>query len=129
MDERIKKFVKAIDAVTATTTSSPIPVAGAKKVTLFLKRADHSSGSTTFTVTGTLDDDRTNGAYVQLNNLVTDAANTNVQDYIRVASVALSSNTSAHYSLDLTHIAMNFIKVVATEATDGTHTAYVLVEF
>lgn len=113
-----------LNVVTATTTSNAIPVEGAKKVSLRLTRASHSAGSTTFTVTGSIDG--TN--FTALNNIVTDVTNTNAQTITRVASVALSSNTSQLVSLDLTHYTLKAVKVVATIATDGSASAAVSVE-
>lgn len=123
----IKYFTPAtigLNAVTATTTSSDIPIAGAKKVSMRLTRAGHSSGSSTFTVTGSVDG--TN--FIALNCIVTDVTNTNAQTITRVASVALSSNTSSLVSLDLTHLTLKAIRVVATIATDGSASASVSVE-
>ena len=113
-----------LDVVTATTTSSAIPVDGAKKVTMRLTRASHSSGSSTFTVTGSIDGVN----FTALNNIVTDVTNTNSQTVTRVASVALGSNTSQFVSLDLTYYTLKAIKVVATIATDGSASASLNVE-
>lgn len=114
----------ALNVVTATATSKDIPVEGAKKVSMRLTRASHSAGSSTFTVTGSVD-----GAnFTTLNNIVTDVTNTNAQTITRVASVALSSNTSQFVSLDLTYLTLKAIRVVATIATDGSATVAASVE-
>lgn len=112
-----------LDAVTATTTSVDIPVAEAKKVSMRLTRTNHSAGSTTFTVTGSVDGVN----FAGLNSIVTDVTNTNAQNITRVASVALSSNTSQVVSLDLTYLNLKAIRVVGTIATDGTASAFVSV--
>lgn len=114
----------ALDAVTATTTSEEIDILGAKKVTLELTRANHSAGSTTFTVGVSLD----GTTYVTFAKLVTNAAATNAQTQAKVASVALSSNTTSIVSLDLEHDTFMSMKITATETTDGTHTAKYLIE-
>jgi len=119
------QYHRALAAVTATTTSDPIPVEEAKKISLMFTRANHSSGSSAFTVTGSVDGD----TFIALNNIITDVTNTNAQTKTRVASVSLSSNTSQLVSLDLEHMSLKAIKVVVTETTDGTHSAFVLVEF
>lgn len=113
-----------LDGVTATTTSSAIDVRNAKKVTLFLKRANHSAGSTAFSVTGSIDG--TN--YVTSNMIIDNLTNTNAQNYTRVASKTLSADGTAVVGLDICKIPFRFIKVTATETTDGTHTASVYIE-
>jgi hypothetical protein len=118
------RLITALEAVTATTTSAAIKVRYAKKVTLMFKRADHSAGSTAFTVTGSLDGE----TFITLNNLVDNVTNNNSQTLTRVGSVTLSADTSKVYALDLDKFGFKEIKVTATETTDGTHTALVLIE-
>lgn len=118
------RIVQALDGVTATATSKAIGVKYADKVTLQLTRADHSSGSSAFSVTGTVDG--TN--YVTLNNIVSNVANTNVQGLTRVASVTLSADGSELASLDLENMGLVAIKVTVTETADGTHSATVFIE-
>ncbi len=120
-----RKIVTALDAVTATTTSPAIDIGYAKKVTLLFTRANHSAGSSTFTVDGSID----GTTYVALNTLIDNVTNTNAQTLTRVASSVLSSNTSKIYALDLENFGYQFIKVTCTEGTDGTHSASVLVEY
>lgn len=124
MQKYYKPSDLGINAVTATTTSNPIPVDKAEKATFVLKRASHTAGSSTFTIQGTIDGDN----YIALNSFITDVTNTNVQNLTRVASVALSSNTSQIVSLDLKNLALKFVKVVATLATDGNASVSALVE-
>ena len=115
---------RIIDAVTATTVSDPYVVAGAKKVTLAFTRADHTAGTSTFSVEGSLD----GVTYFPLNKLIPNLTNTNAQTLTRVASVALAANGTSVASIDLEHDALYTIRVTATEGTDGTHSAVVLVE-
>lgn len=116
--------IKAIDGATATATSNAINIAGAKKITLFFKRSNHSAGSTAFSVTVSVDG--TN--YVAYSKLISNAANTNAQTLTRVASVSLASDTTSFVSMDLTSDVFLFMKVTATETTDGTHDAWVVIE-
>ena len=111
-----------LNAVTDTTTSEEIVIAGAKKVSLMLTRANHTAGSSTFTVEVSLD----GTTYVAYNKLISNVTNTNAQTKTRVASVALSSNTSSTVSMDLENDAFYSMKITVTEATDGTHTAQCL---
>lgn len=121
------QFVKTtpIDAVTATTTSAAIDFTGVKKATWFFTRANHSSGSSTFTVEVSFD----GVTWVAYNKLISNVTNTNAQDLTRVASVALSSDTTSTVAMDLQHDAYPYARVTATEATDGTHTAELVREY
>lgn len=114
-----------INAVTATTTSEEIVIVGAKKVTFMFTRANHSSGSSTFSVDVSLD----GTTYVDYNKLVTNVANANTEEKVRAASVALAADGSAMASMDLDHDSIYSIKITVTETTDGTHTAQVLIEY
>jgi len=117
-------LIRAIDGATATTTSDPISVEGAEKVTMLATRSNHSSGSTAFSVTGSID----GTTYFAL-PLVVQAATTNAQTITRTVAPSLSSNTSAWYSIDMEYLALKFIKVTATETTDGTHDVDVLIQW
>jgi N-acetyl-beta-hexosaminidase len=121
----VYRVITAIDAVTATTVSEEIVVAGAKKIALMFTRANHSAGSTAFTVEVSLD----GTTYVAYNKLISNATNTNAQTLTRVASVSLASNTSSYVTMDLEHDTIYSIRVTATETTDGTHTAKVMCEW
>lgn len=120
----IVREVTALDGVTATTTSDPISVVGAKKLTLLMTRANHSSGSSAFSVTGSVD----GTTFVTLNKLITNVTNTNAQTKIRAASVTLSANGSELAGIDIEDMGLHSIKVTVTETTDGTHSAKVLIE-
>ena len=114
-----------LDAVTETTTSDAVNVAGAKRVTFAFTRANHSAGSSTFTVEGTLD----SVTWKTLNLLVTNAANDNTETKARAASVVLSDNGTELAALDLEHFGFTEIRVAVAEGTDGTHTAKALIEY
>jgi len=118
----LTRFKKVIDAVTATTTSDPIDVKYAKKVVMMLQRAAHSAGSSTFTVLGSIDGGVT---YVALNILRDNATGV----LTLVANKVLSADGYALVALDLENsgFALDYIKIVVTEATDGTHSASVYV--
>lgn len=119
------KVITALNAVTATTTSEAIDVKYAEKITLLLTRANHSAGSSAFTVTGSVD----GATYVALNTLIDNVTNTNAQTLTRIATKTLSADGSALVALDLEQFGYSFIKVTVTETTDGTHSAVVLVEY
>jgi hypothetical protein len=119
------KLVTALNAVTATTTSEAIDVQYAEKITLLLTRANHSAGSHAFSVTGSID----GTTYVTLNMIVDNVTNTNAQNYTRVASKTLSADGSALVGIDLEMIGLKWIKVTATETTDGVATVKVFIEY
>lgn len=119
------KVITALSAVTDTATSEAIDVKYAEKITLLLTRANHSAGSSAFTVTGSVD----GTTYVALNTLIDNVTNTNVQTLTRIDTKTLSADGSALVALDLEQFGYSFIKVTVTEATDGTHSAVVLVEY
>lgn len=117
--------ITALDAVTATTTSSKIWVGDYDKVAILFRRADHSTGSTAFTVTAGFEqvasDDPTMTDY---NMLIDNVTNSNVQQLTRVNGKSLAANGDAMVWMDpsapATHIA-----ITATETTDGTHSAFI----
>jgi len=118
------KYYKALDAVTATTTSNVIPTEGAKKITLLLTRAAHSAGSSAFSVTGSVD----GVTFVTINSMIEDLTNATANGYTRTASVSLAANGNKIAAVDLAVNSYKAIKVVVTETTDGTHSALVAVE-
>lgn len=114
-----------INAVTATTTSAPIDIKGAKRITLALTRADHSSGSSALSVEVTLDG--TN--WVTFNKLISNVTNTNAQTLTRVASVSIGANGTVLATMDLDQDVFSQMRVTATETTDGTHTVKAFIEY
>lgn len=120
----LQTTVHAIDAVTATTTSQAIDIRNARKITLLVKRSNHSSGSTAFTVTVSIDG--TN--FYAYNKLIRNVANTNAQNLTRDTTITLSSNTQEFVSFS-PEDCFKFMKVVATETTDGTHDAWVTIQY
>jgi hypothetical protein len=118
------ELIKAIDAVTATTVSEPINIENAEKISLIFTRANHSAGSSAFSVEVSLD----GSTYVAFNKLISNATNTNAQTKTRVASVSLASNTSSIVAMDLENDIFRWMRITATETTDGTHTAKALIQ-
>lgn len=114
-----------LDGVTATTTSSALPMDNVTKATWVFTRADHSSGSTAFTVEVSAD----NSTWIGYNKLISNATNTNSQTLIRTAGPTLSSNTSETVTMDLEHDTFAYVRVTATETTDGTHTAKLIRQY
>lgn len=138
---KLKRIV-ALDAVTATTTSSKFWVGGHRRIGIMLRRADHSSGSSAFTVKGSLEPyekasgavdaygNRTGGATVTmtaLNTLIDNVTNTNGQMLTRVNGKTLAANGDAFLWLSPETI-INWLEITVTETTDGTHSAWIVVE-
>lgn len=117
--------IKALAAVTATTTSSVIFIEGANRVSFQFTRANHSAGSSAFAVAVSIDGVN----FVTYNKLIDNVTNTNAQTLTRVASVSLASNTSKVYSMDLQYDYYKYMTVTVTETTDGTHSATAYIEY
>lgn len=115
------KIVTALNAVTQTTTSEVIGIEYAEKVTILLTRANHGSGSSAFTVEGSID----GTTYIALNTLLDNATGV----LTHVSSKTLSADGSALIAIDLKQFGYKSIKVIATETTDGSHSAVVYVEY
>jgi hypothetical protein len=113
--------VVALSAVTVDTTSPAISVEGYSKVGIQFKAASITSGNGVFTVEGTV-----NGVdFVALATLITNTASTSSQTITRVASVTLSSNTTALVWLD-PHVALKAIRVKVDMTTDGAYSAHAI---
>jgi hypothetical protein len=118
------RFETVLDAVTATTESDAIDIKYARRVTLTLTRAANAGGTSTFSVTGSVDG--TN--YVDI-YLITNVATTNAQTVVRAANVAIANtNGSVIAALDLEFASFKYIKVTVTETADGTHSASLFIE-
>jgi len=119
-----------LNAVTATTTSSAVNTENANKITCLFTRANHSSGSSAFSVLGSVDG-TTFEAIMLVKIIASDAgAGTAGEDigYTRALSATLGADGSENWGVDIKHTCFKEIKVKVTETTDGTHTAKVLIE-
>lgn len=118
------RLVVVLNAVTATTVSDPVNIENAKRITHFFTRANHASGSSAFSVEVSIDGIN----YVTFNKLIDNVTNTNAQNKTRVASASLASDSTKTYAMDLENDTYRWMRVTATETTDGTHTAKALIE-
>lgn len=119
------RLLTPINAVTETTTSDVVNIAGAEKVTFAFTRADHGSGSSAFKVQVSVDGEN----FFDFNSLIEDQTNTNAQTKERATTITLSADGTTIASMDLEHHHFLEMKVVATETTDGTHTAKALIQY
>jgi len=118
------EVIKVLDDVTATTTSQAVNIEGATKVLLFYKRADHSSGSSAFSAQVSVDGSN----YVNYNKWVDNVTNTNSQNPTRVSSKTLSADGVDFVTMSRGD-GFKYIKVKVTEVTDGTHSAWLYIEY
>lgn len=114
--------VVALNAISATTTSSAININGASRATISFN-VDNvpTAGVATSTFVVTVSADGTN--YVTYNKLIDNVANANSQNLTRVASVAIDSETTKIYSMDLEHDVFKSMKI--TDTILGTTTSSV----
>lgn len=120
------KMITALDAVTATTVSQKIWVGDFDRVAILYRRANHSAGSTAFTVKAGFaqlaSDTPTMTAY---NMLIDNLTNSNVQTPTRINSKTLNADGDAMVWMDPSAPATH-IEITATETTDGTHSAFII---
>jgi hypothetical protein len=119
------EVIKVLNDVTATTTSAAVNIEGAKKVVLVYKRSDHASGKTVFAATVSVDGVN----YIAYNKWITNAANANSETLTRVASVDTGAANVTGFLTMSPEDGFKDIKVTATETTDGTHAAWLLIEY
>lgn len=110
--------VTVLNAVTATTTSGPIAGNAMGKVSIQLIAASIVSGNGVFTFQ--VSNDGSN--WTTYNRMTTNVTNTNAQTDTRVASVTLSSNTTAVVTMPETDT-FAFVRVICTVTTDGAYSA------
>lgn len=135
--------ITALDAVTATTTSSKFWVGGARRVGIQFRRANHSAGTTTLSAKASLEPydmgsgaadqfgNKTGGAAITvtaLNMLIDNVANDNTEfTPTHVASKQLAANGDAFLWIDPACL-INWLEITLTEGTDGTHSAWIVLE-
>lgn len=114
-----------LSSVTATTTASATNIEGADQVIVVVKRANHSSGSTAMTATVSIDG--TNE--IAYDRFVDNVANDNSQTAeTHIMTKTLSANGTDFVSMSPEDVGCwKTITVTLTEATDGTHSAWVVV--
>lgn len=113
--------VSLLSAVVATTTSSAIRIGKAYGLALQFTAASITAGNGVFTVEVSAD----NTNWISYNRLISNVTNTNSQHDTRVASVTLSSNTSAMVFFPSNDL-FDYIRVTVTRTTDGTYSAKLL---
>lgn len=115
-----------IPAATATASSGWIPIGGACSVQLFMQRSNHSAGSTAFSAELAVDDAGTGS--VTYAKWIDNVVNAIAEGQVRISSKSLNSNSKAMMSMSPEDIG-GFIKITATETTDGTHNAWLVITY
>lgn len=122
------KIVTALNAVTGTTTSNKIFVGDAKRVAILLRAAAISTGNGAFTVKASMDaGDTVTPVVTAYNVLIDNVTNTNVQGFTRVNGKTLAANGDAFLWLS-PEAKVNWLEITVTRTTDGTYSAFVLME-
>ena len=119
------QIVHCINGAIATATSAWINIQGAHKVILIGQRSANAGGSTTFSGQLAIDESGTN--VITYNKWIDNLTNTNGQTLTRVASKAISNADGAIVLSMSPEDIGGFLKITATEASDGTHNAYLLI--
>lgn len=121
----MRKVVKVFDGVVETTESDLIPILTAKKVTLYVERTEpaEATGTTTFTAKVGVGDNM-----VAYNRFISNVTNTNTQSVTRVANIAFDAAGTGFLTMDPADAA-EFIQVKATIETDGTASAWLVIEY
>lgn len=135
--------ITALSAVTATTTSAKFWVGGAKRIGILLRAAAITSGNGAFAIKGSLQpfedgagggqDEFTNpkgGSGVTMtaiNMFLDNVTNTNAQTLTRVNGTTLSANGDKYLWLS-PECLMNWLEITVTRTTDGTYSAFIVVE-
>jgi len=118
----MRKVIQVFDEVTATTESDAYDILGAKRVTLIGKRADHSSGSSAFTAEVGVGTD-----FADYKKWISNATNSNSQNLTRVQTLTLSADGVDFMTMS-PEDCFEFVKVTVTETTDGTHSAWLVID-
>jgi len=108
----------------ATNTPAGISLKGVKRATVFIKRSDHSAGSSVFSVTVSPD----NSNYATYNKLISNVANANTETLTRVSGSTLSDNGVEMYSFSPEDIPA-YAKFLMTIDTDGTNNIWLICDY
>ena len=121
------QITHAINAATATAVSGWLPITGARAVQIMGKRSANAGGTTTFTVH--VSPDGVDANAIAYNKLIDNVTNTNAQTLTRIASKAIA-NADGLVLLSISPEDIGgFIRITATETTDGTHDAWLIVAY
>lgn len=112
-----------LNAVSATTTSAPVPVNNAGRLSIQVFGSSVTSGNGVFTFE--VSNDNTN--WVSYNRLTSNVTNTNAQQDTRIASVTINTNAGSMLFIPPGDT-FNFIRTTVTRTTDGNFSAIAYVD-
>ena len=115
----------ALNAVTATSTSSKIWVGDYDRVGILVRRAANAGGASAFTFKGGFSDSATgNPTMTAINTLLTNAATTNAQTLIRGNGATITNADGDAFLWLSPETPVTHLEVTVTETSDGTHSCW-----
>jgi len=126
---RTTKIITVLNAVTAASTASgKIYVGDSTRLSLHVRRAAHTSGTSTFSVKIGMESPGTvTPVMTAYNMLIDNVTNTNGQMLTRVSSKVLSGDGDAFLFFDEA-FKFNWIEITGAVATDGNASVFLLIE-
>ena len=119
----------ALNAVTATTVSDKIFVGGAKRIAVLLRRAANAGGTSAFTIKASLDPvDTVTPVMTALNVWIDNVTNDNTKMLTRVNGTSIINADGDKFLFLSPECIVNWLEITVTETSDGTHSAYIIVE-
>lgn len=124
------RVLKVIDAVTATTVSDAIYVGGAKRIGLMFRRADNAGGASAFTVGFSMEPaDTTTPTFSAFNMLISNVTNDNTHHETRVNGATITNTNADAFLFVDENCVVNWLQITVTETSDGTHSAWIILEY
>ena len=123
--------ITLFDEVTATTIAPVVDADGWQYMSMQVTRADHASGSSAFTVEVSNDNSSWAAYDMLIDNLAADAGTGTAGEDIaetRLTTKTLSGNGTDMVYFDPVY-RFRYLKVTVTEATDGTHSAKLYIQY
>lgn len=127
-----QRRIAALNAVTATTISKKFWVGGASRIAFHFRRANHSAGESAFTIKGSLEPFEAGNATADSygnptgGNLITMTdIGTNIVESLDGLTLSANGDTFAFLA---PQYLMNWVEITVTETTDGTHSAWIVLE-
>jgi len=111
--------IHTLNATTTTATSDWVNVSDANRISVYFQRSDDVSGSTAFTI----DVSPNASDYDVYERLILNQDNTDSNNQDRVSSTTIAGDETIFLSFSPEDVP-NFIRINATETTDGKHDAW-----
>ena len=126
----LPRVITALDAVTDTTVSNKFYVGGAKRIALLFRRAANAGGTSTFSVKASLDPaDTVTPTMTALNLWIDNVTNANTLNLTRVNGAAIAASNADYFLFLDPACIVNWLEITVTETADGTHSAWIIVEY